>query len=385
MKFHHRVETPFVPTFRSMAIASMFDVPMSETTSKEWDVDFPIEDYPDWQIGLIVGASGSGKTTLAKRIFGEDAYHRGFTWEGSAIIDDFPPGLDVKVITKALSSIGFSSPPSWKSPFRVLSNGEQFRAEIARLILDPSKELVVQDEFTSVVDRDVAKASSSSIERYIRTTSKKFVAVTCHYDVADWLQPDWVYDVSTNRMIGRGSLQRPQIDLVIKRVSYKAWAMFAGHHYLDKHVHQASHCYVAFWNERPVAFNALMRFPHAKVPNGWRSHRTVVLPDYQGLRIGVEMNDALCYYYCTQKSARVFGLSTHPGMNSHRRNSPNWMLRRVAGMVGKPGESGKWSGASVGRATEAFEFVGHIRNASGAISNDNPETKFINIKIEETA
>jgi ABC-type lipoprotein export system ATPase subunit len=384
MKVTHKVETTFKPTFRSSAVASMFDVPPDEAMSVEWDYEFPIESYPDWQIGLIVGPSGSGKTTLAKHIFGEKSYHNGFDWVGNSVIDDFPQGVSVKDITKALSSVGFSSPPAWLRPYKVLSNGQQFRAEIARLVVDPSKDLVVLDEFTSVVDRQVAKATSAAVERYIRQSDKRFVAVSCHSDIIEWLQPDWVFDVSTGQMVGRGLLQpRPNIELIIKRVSYKSWLLYSGHHYMSKDVHRAAHCYVAFWNDRPVAFNAIMRFPHSAVPNGWRSHRTVVLPDYQGLRIGVEMNDALCYYYCTRKGGRVFGLSTHPGMNSHRRNSPNWMLRRVAGMVGVPGESGKWSSASVGRATEAFEFVGHIRNANGPISDTNPEVRFSKVQITE--
>ena len=32
----------------------------------------------------------------------------------------------------------------------------------------------------------------------IKKTNKKFVAVSCHYDILDWLQPDWVFD--TNKM-----------------------------------------------------------------------------------------------------------------------------------------------------------------------------------------
>jgi hypothetical protein len=52
--------------------------------------------------------------------------------------------------------------------------------------------IIVFDEFTSVVDREVAKVSSLAIQKAVRRTKKKFIAVTCHYDVLDYLEPDWV-------------------------------------------------------------------------------------------------------------------------------------------------------------------------------------------------
>jgi ABC-type Mn2+/Zn2+ transport system ATPase subunit len=107
----------------------------------------------------------------------------GYEWDGGkSIIDNFPASANIKDISKALSSVGFSSPPNWLRPFHVLSNGEKFRAEIARLLIDDERypDLVVLDEFTSVVDRTVAKASSAAVSRYVRNSKKKFVAVSCH-------------------------------------------------------------------------------------------------------------------------------------------------------------------------------------------------------------
>ena len=58
----------------------------------------------------------------------------------------------------------------WLRPFHVLSNGEQFRATIARALAESAKgrELVVIDEFTSVVDRTVAQIGSAAIAKTIR-------------------------------------------------------------------------------------------------------------------------------------------------------------------------------------------------------------------------
>jgi ABC-type phosphate/phosphonate transport system ATPase subunit len=59
------------------------------------------------------------------------------------------------------------------------------RAEIAKAVLQPQK-LIVFDEFTSVVDREIAKVSSMAIAKAIGRSDKQFIAVTCHCDVLDY-------------------------------------------------------------------------------------------------------------------------------------------------------------------------------------------------------
>jgi len=70
------------------------------------------------------------------------------------------------------------------------------RVDIARaLVLE--QDLIVFDEFTSVVDREVAQVSAFAISKAIRKSKKRFIAVTCHYDVVNWLEPDWVFTTDT--------------------------------------------------------------------------------------------------------------------------------------------------------------------------------------------
>ena len=146
-------------------------------------------------IGLIVGKSGSGKTTIAKQLF-EDFYITKFEYTDKSILDDMPSYCSVSDITNAFNSVGFSSPPSWLKPYSVLSNGQKMRVDLARSILEKN-EMIVFDEFTSVVDRNVAKIGSFAIQKAIRKSDKKFIAVGCHYDVEDWLLPDWVFNTDT--------------------------------------------------------------------------------------------------------------------------------------------------------------------------------------------
>ncbi len=219
-----------------MQAEGIFDVPPSERSEQTWEICL---DLPEtWNVGLIVGPSGSGKSTVARELFAD---HLCPDWEWSAdqsILDGFPARMSIKEIIELLSSVGFSSPPSWVRPYRVLSTGEQFRVDMARTLAEMSS-LAVVDEFTSVVDRTVAKIGSAAIAKTVRRRNQQLIAVTCHYDVAEWLQPDWIYQPHTNTL-ARDCLQRPSIELRVSRVHSSAWELFRRHHYLDTHLHSST-------------------------------------------------------------------------------------------------------------------------------------------------
>lgn len=183
-------------------------------------MELPSDDE-DWRIGVIVGPSGSGKTSVAREAYGEHFIEGGFRWDkNKAVVDHFGK-LSMKHVTQTLTSVGFSSPPAWVKPHHVLSGGERFRCDLARALLRPG-DLVAFDEFTSVVDRTVAQIGSAAIAKSLRANriAKKFVAVTCHYDVLDWLEPDWVLDMATQQL-ARGCLRRRAAGPMIS--SPRAW------------------------------------------------------------------------------------------------------------------------------------------------------------------
>lgn len=197
-------------TFRVNSIVNNFDLDL-EHVNEHFTGSIDIENV-DWNVGLIVGSSGTGKSTIAKETFGA-GYIKGYTYSKPSVIDDMPKDKSIKDIELAFTSVGFASPPSWLKPYEVLSNGEKMRVDLARSILE-ERDIVVFDEFTSVVNREVAKTSSYAIAKAVRKQDKKFVAVACHRDIIEWLEPDWIYDTDEKRFfIARANSTGPKSSL----------------------------------------------------------------------------------------------------------------------------------------------------------------------------
>lgn len=182
-------------TYRANAIVNAFDIDV-EHIKEHFVGSIDIEDK-QWNVGLIVGGSGTGKTTIAKECFG-DCIFNGANYTANSVVDDMPANCSIKDIEKAFTSVGFASPPSWLKPYNVLSNGEKMRVDLAYAMLS-NYEVFAFDEFTSVVNREVAKTTSFAIQKAIRKNNKKFIAISCHDDIVEWLQPDWVYNTDEKR------------------------------------------------------------------------------------------------------------------------------------------------------------------------------------------
>lgn len=282
-----RQTTP-AQSFRVASVRGKFDL-SAEAIQEVFEGSFCLPNT--WNVGLIVGRSGSGKSTIANELFG-DCVVQPHSYTGLAVIDEMPKKCSVDEITQVFTSVGFASVPSWLKPYSVLSNGEKMRVDIARAILEDN-EITVFDEFTSVVDRQVAQFGSFATQKAIRKANKKFIAVTCHYDVEPWLLPDWVFDCNTMTFRTYDETQkknRPGVNLSIFRVrnedKQRFWSMFAKYHYLSHSHNSAADCYLATVNGVPAAWCSVLHFPHPKSKNIKKVHRLVVFPDFQGIGLG---------------------------------------------------------------------------------------------------
>lgn len=336
-------------------VRGMFDLKLEKSAEVQFEVELP-DLSEDWQIGVIVGPSGSGKSTVAKQAYGEDLIEK-MEWDPEKSVVDHFDGLSMKHVTQMLTAVGFSSPPSWIKPYHVLSGGERFRCDLARALVLP-RPLIAFDEFTSVVDRTVAKVCSAAIAKSIRKgiIGKKFIAVTCHYDVSDWLEADWVLDMASGEL-ARGRLRRPEIKLTIATIHSGAWDIFKRHHYLNTRLANAAKCFVAFWNDEPVAFSAWIRRITASGRASMREHRTVVLPDFQGVGIGNRVSE-YCASVLRSCGFRVYSTTSHPSMIHYRNQSSKWRTCRFgrAAPASKKGFIRK--SLSSTRVTASFEYVG---------------------------
>ena len=313
----------------------------------------------DWNIGVILGGSGSGKTTILKQIGGIKKVN--FDTE-KPLISNFD-WLEPKDAALVLTSMGLSSVPTWLRPFHTLSNGEQYRATLAYLVSSAKDgEVILIDEYTSVVDRDVAKAMSFALQKYIRRENKKIIVASCHYDILEWLMPNWTCSPQKGGVLERCDYLRqgrPQITLQISRVKSKTWDFFKKHHYLTENINK-SYIFLLFeWNEKPIAISVIGRQIGRGVGNAYRGSRIVVLPDYQGMGIGSYISNFLggisknCRY-------RYFTKTINPALGEYRnRHNDIWMPTAFNGKIRNKSnaKNNKYTSIKL-RASYCHEYIG---------------------------
>lgn len=316
-------------SYRAARVKSLFNAESGCNFNLDAELDI---DDGKWQIGLIVGPSGSGKSSIGQVMFGKNhLYNINEGWNpGRPIIDDISAGGDFNEVTAALSAVGLGDVPAWLRPFSVLSNGQKFRAGLARLICERPDQVVV-DEFTSVVDRQIAKIGAQAFSKSWRRNckDKKIVLLSCHYDIIDWLKPDWIFDTG-NKAFERGHLrQSPRLELQVRKTNGSYWNFFKPHYYLDLAMPPAAEYFVGTINGELVCHLAVS--PFFTVPS-YRATRLVVMPEWQGAGVGVRFLNWVCEYHlqgkgrCGRKLPTLFHTS-HPQLCTALRRDAKWIQK----------------------------------------------------------
>ncbi len=364
---HHRCADS--TSYRSARVKSLFNV--DDGSRFDLEADLAIDDT-DWQIGVIVGPSGSGKTSIGKAIGPIYAPQ----WPARRpIVDAIAPRASFDAVTGALSAVGLGSVPTWLRPFAVLSNGEQFRATLARLICE-APALAVVDEFSSVVDRQIARVGAGAFAKAWRRTRGRVVLLSCHYDILDWVQPDWVFDTGTGQF-ERGHLRRrPPIDLDIRQTDWRYWPLFEPHHYLKLPRMIAATNYVGWIDGEPVAHVAVTTRQGMIEA---RACRLVVMPEWQGAGVGMRFLNAVCEAWA--RGQNRYGLklrslfhTSHPGLATALRRDQKWTqvsaclvgdnrrrsIESMSASMARAGRSEKATGGYGGhfRAVQGFRYLG---------------------------
>ncbi len=350
-------------SYRAARVKSLFNCESGANFSL--DADLPIDD-DGWRIGVVVGPSGSGKTSIGRAVWPDVGIYDGdLGWPADVpIIDAIAPAGDFDAVTAALSAVGLGSVPSWLRPYSALSNGERFRAGLARLVAE-SRDRVIIDEFTSVVDRQIAKVGAGAFSKAWKRGSGKAVVLSCHYDVLDWIEPDWVFDTRTGQL-QRGALwRRPKLELEIFQTDGSYWPLFEPHHYLKLPRMVAAKYYVGFIDGEAVCHMALS--PRLEI-KGMRACRMVVMPEWQGAGVGMRFLNEVCRLQFTdankfhERTCAVYFHTSHPGLCAALRRDKRWV--QVSQMMGG-GHKGR-SALNVRKATGTGSgYGGHTRAVQG--------------------
>lgn len=352
-------------SYRAARVKSLFNV--DSGAEFQLQADLPLDAKP-WGIGIVVGPSGSGKTSIGRAIFGPRSMWAPPWPKDAPVIDAIAPTGPFDAVPAALSAVGLGSVPAWLRPYQVLSQGEQFRASLARLVCEAPKRAVV-DEFTSVVDRQIAQVGALAFGKAWRRTGGQCVLLSCHYDVLDWLQPDWVFDTATGRFSWGSLWRRPKIELAIEQTDGAWWPLFEPHHYLKLPRMVAASYYVGLVDGLPVAHLAVATRPGLVEA---RACRLVVMPEWQGAGVGMRFLNAVCGAWLSGRNRHARPMrslfhTSHPGLAAALRRDPAWT--QVSGFL--VGSSRVRSAASIADAGRRLGFSGgggyggHFRAVQG--------------------
>lgn len=258
--------------------------------------------------------------------------------------------------------MGLGSAPAWLRPFGVLSTGERFRAELARLLLGAERHVVV-DEFTSVVDRQIARIGASAFAKaWRRTDGRQVVLLSCHRDIIEWVGPDWLFDTE-DMSLQRGRLwRRPDITIDLLETNWRPWKTFEPHHYLKLPLMVGATNYVALHAGEPVAHVAVSTCVGLKAA---RMCRLVVMPEWQGAGIGVRFMSHVAERWLRGRNRYGLPMTTtfhtsHPGLTAALLRQPAWMYMRGRVL----GESGLLSYLTMSRSRgrdSKCRYGGHMR------------------------
>lgn len=324
---------PVATSFRCTKAANSLDIDQRKKAEHRFivaaDLDTP------YTLGVIVGASGSGKTTLARYIWGEEALTTALDL-ARPVIDQFPEGMAYDEIAAALCGVGLTAVPCWIRPAHTLSTGQRARAECA-LQMARGDAVIVIDEWTSVVDRTVAKVMSHCIAKHARTRRKRIVLASCHYDVIEWLNPDWIIDCNRQeytdrRLLWRDGARSERLRFEIRETTSHTWRFFSRYHYLSEKLACGINLFFGLWCGADqvgfLAFSNYVPHRHTKSAAKMQLHfnRLVVHPDYCGFGLGrLFLNE--CAAIVAARGFSVMGKFSSTPVFHALSKDPKWQLR----------------------------------------------------------
>ncbi len=239
------VKTPAerAPSARTTRVAMQYGLPVSGSPERTLDeMTVPIA---RGRIVLVVGPSGSGKSTALRQIVsgcrgGECVDRVGFR-RGVTVLDAICPHRPLSEALELMNACGLGEARLWMRAYDELSDGQRFRARLARAIgrhfARRSPAPLVCDEFGTGLHKRLRNAIAFNLRKLVTRHDLSLVLACCDDDIAGDLQPD-----VTVRLLGggRGEItstkpRRKRVSfsrrLVIERGSKRDYDAFSAMHY----------------------------------------------------------------------------------------------------------------------------------------------------------
>ena len=320
-------------SFRCKKAAQSVDIDIQKKLQFTNEIEADVEN--DFNIGLIIGASGNGKTTLAKHIYGEDCFTGLINIdENKTVLDQINKKLTYNESMNILCGVGLSQIPCCIRPIKTLSNGQKERAKAAIHIsyFKENNKTIVIDEWTSTVDRIAAKAMSVAINKSAIKNNIKIVLISCHKDIVEYVNPDWIIDVDEKKYIDRRLLRRKyerkeKLQFFIKRCRKEAWRNFAKYHYLNENLPGGIVDTFGLYdeNEQQIGFQCFANYVPGK-KFIVHSNRTVILPEYTGFGLGIKLINETSDIMKNNKYTVMAKFSSIPVKKSFDKYKDKWEL-----------------------------------------------------------
>ena len=140
------------------------------------------------------------------------------------------------------------------------------------------------------------------------------------------------------------------------------WRVFREHHYLTKDFNKGAFVYLITLDNTIVGFNSILNQPSGTSKFSFRTHRLVILPDYQGLGIGTKFEEFIGEYLLKQ-GRKLYLRTTHLRLGRHCLESNKWVAASQNLIVRKKNDnSTKYKTVDCSRKAYSFEYVGEDFN-----------------------
>ncbi len=165
-----------------------FDLPFDGTCKF---YPFVLPKLPKHNILAVTGRSGSGKSTILKEV-------RKSVMSQPLPADEFvakcflSKGISPEEFAYRTTKVGLDPEAVAFKKFGQLSEGEKFRVEVALNLHSNT----IFDEFTSMVDRNVAETVSKGLKEIADKNGYSNITLcSCHKDFIQWVRPDLIVDL----------------------------------------------------------------------------------------------------------------------------------------------------------------------------------------------